>query len=78
MSDEIVERVRALSGRLSRVEFADHDRREAADLREAAVLVIEILAEDEPEWFALASLIAYMGDSAQWVIERRLRLLRGT
>jgi hypothetical protein len=78
MSDEIVERVRALSERLSRVEFADDDRGEAADLREAAVLAIEILAEDEPEWFALASLLAHMEDSARWVIDRRVRALRAT
>lgn len=76
MSDDIIDRVHRVSQRLARVEVRSDDAQEAADLREAMVLALEILCEDEPEWFALCSLIAHMEDSARWVIERHAMLAK--
>jgi hypothetical protein len=78
MSDVIVERVRSLCADLQRVEVDWTEEDYGRCLTEGAVLIIEALAEPEPEWFALASLLAYMEDSARWVIDRRLRALRAT
>jgi hypothetical protein len=73
MSDVIVDRVRSLCADLQRVEADWTEQDYGRCLTEGAVLIIEALAEPEPEWFAIATLTASMEDAARWVIEKRVR-----
>ena len=77
MSDGIVERARAASAELRELHSKIGESEATTALIAASVIVIEGLSEREPEWFAVASLLAEMEDVVRWVMEQRVRNLSG-